>query len=130
MESKIKVLICDPYKEAEIKEIDNTLETLQGIVGGYIEVVRPWHDDDMILICNEEGILRNLPCRRIVATQPIFGTFILCGRDGDEFASLDEVNLKFAHAIYKEPWSESDIYNYIMHKLAIQEAWQDETTEP
>lgn len=36
-----------------------SLKTLQGLVGGYIEVVRL--PEEQILICNEEGLLNNLP---------------------------------------------------------------------
>lgn len=39
MDKKIRVLVKEPGKEAELREIPNTLEDLQCIVGGYIETV-------------------------------------------------------------------------------------------
>lgn len=39
---------------------DYTLEELQGFVGGYIEIV-PTYKDDEILVVNEEGKLEGLP---------------------------------------------------------------------
>lgn len=38
---------------------DFSLEELQGFVGGHIEIVR--YSDSQILICNEEGRIKNLP---------------------------------------------------------------------
>ena len=37
--SKIKVIIKKPFKELEVKEIENTLTSLKEIVDGYIECV-------------------------------------------------------------------------------------------
>ena len=37
--NKIKVIVVEPEKEPYIKEIDNTLEAKQELVGGDIEIV-------------------------------------------------------------------------------------------
>jgi len=36
----MKVLVIPPEGEVEVREIDGTLESFQGIVGGYIEPIR------------------------------------------------------------------------------------------
>lgn len=45
----------DPY----LLGIPKTLEAMQQVVGGYIEMVRP--AADLILVCNEEGVGLGLP---------------------------------------------------------------------
>jgi len=98
----MKVIIkrpCDQFGEEAT--IPNTLEALQKTVGGYIETVTlPEHN--LVLICNEEGNIRDMPynftVRRMMLNgllsgflslqNPIFGTVIVCGTDGDEFADI------------------------------------------
>ena len=65
-----------------IIEIDNTLEALQNLVGGYIETLTVF--EDAVLIFNEEGRLKGLPvnCR-------IFG-IELVGIDGEDFTDVPE----------------------------------------
>ena len=60
---------------------DYTLEELQGMVGGLIEVVRVPNKPSMILIVNEEGLLHNLPPNPMatgIAGQPIVGDAVYC----------------------------------------------------
>ena len=42
MKEKITVLVKHPGKAPEVREIDNSLNQLQLIVGGYIQVVSFW----------------------------------------------------------------------------------------
>ena len=55
----MKVLVLSNNK-FEVKEIENTLEELQAIVGGYIEIPflsRVFADNGIDVIINEEGKL-------------------------------------------------------------------------
>lgn len=86
---KIKVLIVEPMKEPYVKEIDNTLESKQKIVDGLIEFVEL--EDNVDLICNDEGKMNNLEMNRIITNDIICGTFIICGqKDGYSISLLDE----------------------------------------
>ena len=91
----MKVIIkrpCDQFGEEAT--IPNTLKALQEAVGGYIETVTL--DNGVVLICNEEGRIRDMPynftlrrMRGVVTIQnAIFGTVIACGVDGDKFADI------------------------------------------
>jgi len=56
------------------------LNTLQGIVGGYIEIVHT-RIPGVILVINEEGLLKDLPLNLAAsqcAGQPIVGDVLLC----------------------------------------------------
>ena len=52
----MNVLMVKPGEHRERVEIENSLESLQDAVGGYIQAVYPF-DDPIALICNEEGKL-------------------------------------------------------------------------
>ena len=93
-EENIRVLVVEPGKDPEVRVIENSLEGVQQIVQGYIECVT-LHDKDgenLVLICNEEGKIRNLQMNAIIPEidDMIFGTLLIAGTDRDEFASLTD----------------------------------------
>ena len=51
-ENELTVLKVEPGKAPEEVTIPNTLDAMQYVVGGYIEVV---YLEDACLVCNEEG---------------------------------------------------------------------------
>lgn len=94
MTEKIKVIIKEPEKAPEIKTITNDLGTLQSIVGGYIETVTL--ASDLLIICNEDGKLWNLPYNFDFGGQSFVGTVVIAGIDGDNFASfIGRAGMKF-----------------------------------
>ncbi len=90
----MKVIVKAPNNPAIEVEIENELEALQGIVGGYIECVPL--SDDALIICNEEGKLHNLLINFKTPIDFIVGTAIICGDGGEDFTdvpiSLEEFN--------------------------------------
>ena len=97
----MKVVLVKPGESAVITDIVSSLESMQEIVGGYIEAVYPF-DDPVALVCNEEGKLIHLkPCRYLCNEDGdildiIFGTFFICGLSEDGFDSLtDELAEKY-----------------------------------
>lgn len=91
------VLLFQPGEKPALTEIDGTLESMQKIVGGYIQILYPF-DDPIALVCNEEGKLLGLPLNRGLRDRTgkiydvIAGTFFLCGapQDTDHLDSLPE----------------------------------------
>ncbi len=71
-----------------IIEIDNTLEALQNLVGGYIETLTVF--EGAVLIFNEEGRLRGLPYNITFCGVDLVGPLVLAGVDGDEFTDIPE----------------------------------------
>lgn len=93
MEKKLKVLIVEPMKEPYPAEVENTLEGLQRAVGGYIEAV--YLEDNVVLVCNEEGKLIGLPGNRSFGNDIIAGTFFVVGSNDDgDFVSLTEDKIR------------------------------------
>lgn len=66
---KISVLLVEPNKYPKMIEIDDTLEAMQAVVGGDIEEYMPF-EDEVAIICNEEGKVNGLPPNRAVYGEP------------------------------------------------------------
>ena len=105
MAKKIKAIVKRPDEQfGHMTWVSDSLENLQKTVGGYIETVAvggyietvTLPERNLVLICNEEGKIRDMPynftLRRIYGIvpihNPIFGTVIACGAEGDEFADI------------------------------------------
>ena len=88
------VLVVEPEQRPKEKEIDDSLTAMQNIVGGYIQPVHL--DDSVVLVCNEEGKLMDMPANRGLWDENgqlydiVCGTFFLCNAppDSDHFTSL------------------------------------------
>ena len=65
--------------------IYDSLKNLQNIVGGYIEAVG---FGDMIILCDEEGRLKNKPYNCQIGRTSFVGTIVAVGSDGEEFADV------------------------------------------
>ena len=105
MSGKIKVLVVEPMKPCEVREIDGSLETMQAIVGGYIQAVYPYRDE-IALVCNEEGKNLGLPYNRPLTNDRgvpydiVCGTFFLAGQGGEDFVSLTDEQIGRYKGLY------------------------------
>lgn len=98
----MKVLVIEPMKEPYVKEMDGKLKTLQGFVGGLIQVLYPFEDEHIALICNDEGKLLGLPLNRALRNSRgeiydiVSGTFLLCSAPptSSNFKSLSEEQIQ------------------------------------
>jgi len=82
----IRVLIKEPYKEPYLKEIEDTLENLQEIVGGYIESVDMPNLKNVDLYINEEGKMDRLEGNFWLPEYQdcVVGTCFMVGADPEE----------------------------------------------
>lgn len=92
----MRILLLEPELPPRQAEILGTLESMQALVGGTIQAVFPF-EDSVVLICNDDGKLLNLPLNRALRDPDtgeiydvIAGTFFLCGAppDGENFTDL------------------------------------------
>ena len=104
MAKKIKCIVKRPDEQfGHVTWVSDTLENLQKTVGGYIETVTlPEHN--LVLICNEEGKIRDMPYNFTLRIPPrvtmfeaiyelfgqckFFGTVIVCRAEGDAFTDI------------------------------------------
>lgn len=96
---KIKILIVEPMRDPYIKEIANTLEEKQKIVGGLIQFVEL--EDSVDLIFNEEGKILNLEMNRIITNDIVCGNFFIAGQRNGESISLTEKQIQKYKAFFK-----------------------------
>ena len=93
----MQVVIVEPEKKPVVQNIDNTLTSMQQIVGGTIQAVYPF-EEPVALICNDEGKLLNLPLNRALRDSNgaiydiVAGPFFLCAApvDSDRFECLTD----------------------------------------
>ena len=101
MAEKMKVLVKEPGKPAEVREIENTLEACQKIVGGQIEAVRI--AINVAIVVNKEGKINgmkpNFICCGDLICGPVFFCGIELGDDGEEFHGLHGLDDDEIHAI-------------------------------
>lgn len=113
--SKIRILALPVDREPYITNIENSLGNMQRFVGGYIETVTVLKNPQVILICDEEGLLKGSAVNPSIPNLDeygwwgmgfIVGDCFLCGVDGEEFADLPDewkdVLLKRAKEAYRE----------------------------
>ena len=119
---KIKILACPVDREPYITNIENSLRNMQNYVGGYIETMTVLKNPQVILICDEEGLLKGRAWNPSIPDlgkyggwmPEIVGDCFLCGVDGEEFADLPDkwkdVLLKRAKEAYRGQHKEA--YGY------------------
>ena len=79
-------IIKSPGRPAFTREIENSLKTLQDLVGGYIEPVRL--PGGICMIVNEEGKLLGLKPNFRLEHDLIVGTVVFVATSGEDFCGL------------------------------------------
>lgn len=91
----MKVAFKEPGKAWRKMVIPHTLETLQQLVGGYIQIVPVGSRRDHCVICDEDGRLKDLPENVTICKVSYVGNVILCGLDEEgELCDIRESFLK------------------------------------
>lgn len=104
----MKVLLVKPETHPQVVEIENELEVLQKIVGGLIQAVYPF-EDEVCLICNDEGKLLNLQMNRALSDDDggiydvIAGNFLVVGAGIDNFCSLTDEQIERYEKRFHQP---------------------------
>ena len=99
----MRVLIVEPLKAPYEREIGSDLKSMQSVVDGYIQAIYPFDDEEIALICNEEGKLIGLPFNRTLQDEEgsiydvVAGTFFLCRApaDSENFESLTDEQMEW-----------------------------------
>jgi len=74
----IRVLYVEPLKEPVVIEIEDDLRRMQELVGGPIEEFMPY-EDDVAIICNEEGKMNGMALNRAIEDDKGFLHDIIAG---------------------------------------------------
>ena len=82
----LRVVVKEPGKIAEVRDVPNTLEALQELVGGFIE---PIHlANKVIALVNEDGKHLGLQPNLGIPGDVLMGPVVLVGDGGEEFTDV------------------------------------------
>lgn len=92
-QNTISVLLVEPDKYPRTVTIADTLEAMQNLVGGDIEEYMPF-EDEVAIICNEEGKVNGLPLNRAVYVDEDKSKIadIICGKFFLVYAPIESEN--------------------------------------
>lgn len=107
---KLKVLYIEPMKTPQIVEIDGDLESMQNLVGGYIEEYMPF-EDEVAIVCNDEGKINGLEANRGIFDKEgelqdiICGSFFICyvPVESEKYLSLPDNLRKKYEEMFRHP---------------------------
>lgn len=88
----MRVIRKRPDQVPQIVDVENTLESLQFEVDGWIEAVT--FAEDACVICNEEGRIQGLPFNLELMGILFFGTILIVGVDGENFTDLSDAGVE------------------------------------
>ena len=89
----MRAWLKEPGQPGHTVIIVDELELLQQIVGGYIETVTL--ADDLVIICDEEGRLKEKPYNCNIAGIDFVGTILAVGTEGCVFASISDEAVEY-----------------------------------
>ena len=102
----MKILVVEPMKPCEVREIPDTLDAMRQIVGGDIEAVTSIRYASAV-VCNENGKLLDLPYNRplldesgLLPLDILHGTFFIAGMSGEHFVSLTDGQIQRYKDLY------------------------------
>ena len=100
----MRVLMIRSQSNPEIIDVNHDLLAFQHLVGGMIEVVEPFQDDDVVLVCNETGRCIGRPVNRVVNNNiDICGDFFLCGQKDDQLCDFPMEKVFYYNALFRLP---------------------------
>ena len=111
MDSKgIAVLVVRPGERPVLEVLDGSVDSMRKIVGGHLEHIMPF-EDEVALVCNDEGKLDGLPWNRAICDESgavldvIAGPFFVCyaPAGSDALLSLPEALIHEYAALFEAP---------------------------
>ena len=92
MKPLINAILVEPELPCRRIWVENDIHAIQGLVGGPVENVYRG-SDPIVILCNGEGMMKDLPLNRVIASKQkiqaiICGPFVILGTNGSEFVNL------------------------------------------
>ena len=114
----MNVLMVEPGKAPYETQIGDDLQSMQAVVGGYIQAVYPF-EQPVVLVCCESGKLDGLPFNRALRDSDgdiydiIAGNFFIAGLGQNDFTDLShELAARFA-----EQFRQPEIFMHVDDKI-------------
>lgn len=106
---KIKVLHVRTGEPAEVVEMEQSLDAMKALVGGWIQMTQPvLHLDSAVIVCNEEGKLGGYEPNRYLVDENlnvydiVYGDFFVVDAPpmSEDFGSLSDAQIETYKALY------------------------------
>ena len=108
----MRIVLKNPQQLPNVIEIDNTLHTLQQMLGGYIEIVRLPTNSQIAIVVNDSGKLIGLSPNVEYGGDILVGPVIFAGVDGEDLVSVTDVQVQLVYDYLKhnDYWLEVEDY--------------------
>ena len=92
----MRVMFYPVGRPPEVREIDGSLKSMQGLVCGYIEVLDHERFEGLVYVFDEDCKIDSKPVNRVVygGNDYIAGDFFICRADGPDMVSLTEEDIE------------------------------------
>ena len=92
----MRVMFYPVGRPPEVREIDGSLKSMQGLVCGYIEVLDHERFEGLVYVFDEDGKIDRRPANRVIygGNDYIAGDFFICRADGPDMVSLTEEDIE------------------------------------
>ncbi len=117
----IAMLVPAETGEPILKNVQNDLKALQGIVGGYIETLswdaafpenyhraQPKGQGRITIVCNEEGKLLGLPSSFRTDIDILAGNVLIVNTKDDDFTSLTKEQIGYLNNFLGLAWGQNE----------------------
>jgi len=127
-EENLNVLMVEPGKAPYEAQIGDDLQSMQALVGGYIQAVYPY-EEPVALIANESGKLDGLPLNRALRNADgdiydiVAGNFFIVGLGESDFTDLPhELAERFA-----EQFRQPEMFMRVDDKIVVEPMPEEQT---
>ena len=92
----MRVMFYPVGRPPEVREIDGSLKSMQGLVCGYIEVLDHERFEGLVYVFDEDGKIDHRPANRVIygGNDYIAGDFFVCRADGPDMVSLTDEDIE------------------------------------
>ena len=99
----MKIIVKKPNSKLTVENVENSVEKIQQIVGGYFEPVNV--SENCMMLCNEDGKRKKLPYNFDLGNQIIVGDVVFVQTGNGDFTDLDDANIEMIlHFFSRTPY--------------------------
>lgn len=96
--NKVKILLVCPNKQPIIKEINNNISELYGLV--YSPYYETKLEENVFFICSEKTKENDFPLCRIYKNKKIYSNFVILVKKSNKYVSLKQEQINFYTQVF------------------------------
>lgn len=116
----MKILVVEPCKHPEVRDIDGSLKSMHEIIGSGVHATHPF-DDSVDVVTTDMGQLIEQPMNRVLRDDDgrvddvLCGTFLICGVSDEDYISLTDEQIKRYTQLFYVP----EVFLYIGDRIMV-----------